>query len=195
MRKIKGSFIFTVVIAATLSWADVTRSKAAELSVHKAERLVSLGKIEETYLTNLVEIELTDVVQMPNGTIYKSHLKQFPGADNTQKILEVLMDKDGRVTAYSVIEGAVSSDPLEWPITDSAGLFEAALHYLIENGPSDPAVKPFDSDYTRMVISQEPDGNTVRAHFRSYSSTNTSQTENVYVKADSAFDHAEITTP
>jgi hypothetical protein len=75
------------VAATGTAQADaVTNAKAAELSLHRVERLVILKKVDETYQSRFTGLEVTPIAHSADtDPAYEATLRQGAGADGTFK--------------------------------------------------------------------------------------------------------------
>ncbi len=139
--------------------ASITRAKIAELSTHRIERLVSLGRLDEGFLKNLVRVE---EIPVPSGIVAKYSMKidLVPGkaGDGTlaSKSIEIDFAEDGKALKDVRLNPGPEPEkaPL-WTAKDAATLMESALHYVIENGPTKPEIKVFNEAFTKISLSQE----------------------------------------
>ena len=133
--------------------APVNNAKAAELNLHRIERLVILKKIEASYQTNyraMIVQKLT--VQNPGDPSYKVTSAEVPGANGTAKTLDVLLDENGKEVSHQAYEGADSVGVPVWPNQDAITLAENSLHWLEDQGPVVAALKPYNDSMTRLDL-------------------------------------------
>lgn len=180
-------FLVSIVGAALTSspsWAaTVSTSKVAELTAHRIDRLVSLGKIDNGFLTSLESLEVTAVNQPP--VAYKVRVSQTQPANAPPIQLDLSFDKDGKPLAYQPVAGGVAGPDPQWTGIDAVGLSENALHYVLENA-TDPKLKKFsDGLSTFTLVKGDLNGATV-ARGRVQSSLTTEKLE-IYLQLDGTF--------
>lgn len=117
------------VCAVSASAQDAPRGKAAELSLHRLEKLVILRRIDPSFLTASTSVTLE--APRTEDPYYIAKIAQVPGADGTRKVLEVQLDFEGRVLRHSVAAGAESVGAPVWPDKDPVTLMEYALHCVV----------------------------------------------------------------
>lgn len=138
--------------------AKVSLAKAAELGAHRVERLVTLRKVDETFLNKFQSIEVVALTQaVPSDPAFKVTVGQVPGPDGKQSTLEVLMDGAGKALSNSVNMGTEAMTAPRWPEKDPVALTENALHVVLE-GIDDPKIKPYYTGFKSLTVSQDRDG-------------------------------------
>lgn len=134
---------------------SVGNAKAAELAFHRLERLVTLKKIEEPFQSQLRSLKLENIPhQEEEQPSYKATIYQYPGADGTQKALEVILDEEGKTLKYSVLPGSTAVGAPQWPDKDITTLCEYALHYVLENGSSKAELMPFHHSLSSISVNE-----------------------------------------
>jgi len=189
------TFIFlTSLILSISSFAHpngpgVTNAKAIELSAHRIDRLVTLGKIDASFLKNLEKMEVS-VVQNQAPVYYKVRVTQTQPAQGTPLQLDISYDDDGKPLSFEVIAGGVAGPDAGWTDKDAGSLAENALHYILENN-TDAKVALFDKGLTSFVLTKGAlNGETVA---RGQASSNlTTDKLNIYLKLDGTFISAEV---
>jgi len=144
----KIQFGFVVVGSLILSGAvnadTVTNSKAAELALHRLERLVILKKVDASYQSKLRDIKVEDLAHAtPDDPSFKVSLSEFPGVDGTQKKLEIIMNEAGRATSFHEVTGTESLTAPTWGSIDATTLAEDSLHFILDNTGQKPELAPF----------------------------------------------------
>jgi len=189
------TFIFlTSLILSISSFAHpngpgVTNAKAIELSAHRIDRLVTLGKIDASFLKNLEKMEVS-VVQNQAPVYYKVRVTQTQPAQGTPLQLDISYDDDGKPLSFEVIAGGVAGPDAGWTDKDAGSLAENALLYILENN-TDAKVALFDKGLTSFVLTKGAlNGETVA---RGQASSNlTTDKLNIYLKLDGTFISAEV---
>lgn len=189
--------IFSAVLSASLllvntnvSWAaPASSAKVAELTAHRIDRLVSLGKIDGNFLTKLEKVEIKISNQDP--VAFTARASQSQPENGSQPMqLHLSFDKEGKVLAYQVVVGGSAGPDPQWPDKDAATLTENTLHYVLDNA-ADPKVKMFFDGLTTFTLTKgQLNGSTV-ARGQVHSSL-TAEKLNIYVKLDGTFISAEI---
>ena len=182
--------IATVFANLNVAWAaPVSSAKVAELTAHRIDRLVALGRIDVTFLKRLDRVDVTPLTSGPAA--FKVIASQTRPADGSQPLqLELSFAADGRALSYQIVAGGTSGVDPSWPDKDAATLTENTLHYVLDNATDTKVKKFFDGLTTFTLVKGDLNG-TVVARGQILSSQ-TSEKLNVYVKLDGTFVSAEI---
>lgn len=186
---IASTLLLTIATFAHPNGPGVTNAKAIELSAHRIDRLVALGKIDASFLKNLEKMEVT-VVQNQAPVYYKVRVSQTKPAQGAPMQLDISYDEDGKPLAFQVIAGGVAGPDAGWTDKDAGSLAENALHYILENN-TDAKVALFDKGATSFTLSKGTlNGETV-ARGQAISALTTDKL-NIYVKLDGTLISAEV---
>jgi hypothetical protein len=167
----------------------VTNAKVIELSAHRIDRLVTLGKIDASFLKNLEKMEVT-VEQNQAPTYYKVRVSQTQPAQGAPIQLDISYDEDGKPLSFQLIAGGVAGPDASWTDKDAGSLAENALHYILENN-ADAKVALFDKGVTSFTLSKGTlNGETV-ARGQAISSLTTDKL-NIYLKLDGTLISTEV---
>lgn len=167
----------------------VSNAKAIELSAHRIDRLVALGKIDASFLKKLEKMEVA-VVQNQAPVYYKVRVSQTAPAQGLPQQLDISYDDDGKPLSFQVIANGVAGPDMAWPDKDAGSLTENALHYVLENN-ADPKVALFDKGAVSFTLSKGT-LNKVDVARGQMTSSLTTEKLNIYVKLDGTFISAEI---
>lgn len=196
MKKLMSLFIVGSLMASVSAQAaPIALAKAAELTCHRIERLVTLKKIDETFLTMLHTIVVQTVPQGSSADPYfKSTGSQYPGADGTLNQIDIFMDDQGKALSHVVKPGAAAQGAPVWPDKDPITLMENSLHYVLENGPNDANIAPFYTGFSGLALTQvNVNGQTLsRAEIHS---TTTTKVLEVFLKTDGTLQGTNIYNP
>lgn len=183
------SLLISTAIFAHADGPGVTKAKAIELSAHRVDRLVTLKKIDASFLKKLSSIEVI-VVENQAPVYYKTRVSQTMPAEGNPMQLEISLDEDGKPLAFQVIPNGVAGPDMAWPDKNSVELTEQALHYVLEN-TSDAKIVPFNTEATTVTLSKAVlEKQTVV--LGQVSSSATTDKLNVYLKFDGSFISAEV---
>ncbi len=186
---IASTVLLTVSAFAHPNGPGVTNAKSIELSAHRIDRLVALGKIDASFLKNLEKMEVT-VVQNQAPVYYKVRVSQTQPTQGAPLQLDISYDEDGKPLAFQVIAGGVAGPDAGWPDKDAGSLAENALHYILENN-TDAKVALFDKGASSFTLTKGTlNGETV-ARGQALSTLTTDKL-NIYVKLDGTFISAEV---
>ncbi len=155
MKNLKSVLIsFSLMsIMATSAFAEVSLGKATELACHRLEKLVALGRADESFLTKFNSLLVSKLQSnKPTEPAFKITFSQYAGADGSAKQIELILDANGKGIAHSVKAGADALNAPEWSDKEAISLVEQALHYLADS--SDAGVKPFLSGLTSLQLKQ-----------------------------------------
>ncbi|AZZ37280.1 hypothetical protein CIK05_10935 [Bdellovibrio sp. qaytius] len=168
----------------------IVKAKAAELTAHRVDRLVSLNKIDSSFLTKAAKMEVT-VVQNQAPAYYKVRVSQTQPASGEALQMDVVYDGNGKPLSYTVLPGGSAGPDEGWTGVDAITLMENGLHYVLENGEKDANVRPFYTALTTITLTKgQLNGKTI-ARTQMKSSEN-ALTLNVYVNLDGSFVSSEI---
>lgn len=92
--------------------ADVSLAKAAELGLHRIERLVTLRKIEENFINKLSAVKIERAQE--GAAKFKFLGIQSAGNDGSVRQVEIMMDGSGKEKGFRIINGADAIAP-QWP--------------------------------------------------------------------------------
>lgn len=157
----KNLALFTILILGTQTnfaqAQSIALAKAAELSVHRVERLVTLKKIEEAFMSKFSGVVIEALKQAkPTDPAFKAIASQVPGPDGKQSKVEILMDGAGKALSHNVVSGTEATVAPRWPEKDPVTLSENAMHVVLD-GKSDPKLKPYFDGFKSIEISQDRD--------------------------------------
>lgn len=146
-----------------LAMAQASLAEAAELSLHRIERLVDIKKIDKSYRDQLQEVSIVRLPQsVSSDPAFKAVGSQVSGQDGTRNQIDIFMDANGKATPLDpshLHPGAPAFNPPVWPQKDAVTLLENSIHY-IENNKTDGAIKPFFDGMTGLTLSQVMNGGT-----------------------------------
>lgn len=131
----------------------VTSGKAAELACHRLEKLVSLGKAEEAFITKFSSLQISKLpASKPADPAFKVTISQHSGADGNSKQIDIMLDVNGKGIAQTVKAGPEASNAPVWNDKDALTLVEYALHYISDSDEEE--LKPFLTGLTSLKIVQ-----------------------------------------
>ncbi len=142
------------------AYGGVTNAKAAELALHRVERLVILKKIEEGFQYKVKSFTLELVPhQNEEEPSFKATLFQYPPKDPNQKpkAVTIRLDEEGKpIKEPPFVEGDGEADGApQWPDKDPVTLAESALHYVLEGSVTKPELGPYHEGITEFTVTQE----------------------------------------
>ncbi len=189
------AFAMGILTVAQMAFAQeaapgIVKAKAAELTAHRVDRLVSLNKIDGSFLAKAAKMEVT-VVQNQAPAYYKVRVYQTQPAVGEALQMDVVYDSNGKPLSYNVLPGGNPGPDEGWTGVDAITLMENGLHYVLENGEKEATVKPFYTALTTITLTKgQLNGKTVaRTQMKSSESA---LTLNVYVNLDGTFVSAEF---
>jgi len=137
--------------------ANVSLAKAAELGVHRVERLVTLKKIDETYMSKFMSVAIEGLTQnAPTDPAFKVTAAQVPGPDGKQSKVEILLDGNGKALSHTVKPGTDATAAPRWPDKDPVTLSENAMHVVLD-GANNPKLKPYFTGFKSLELTQDRD--------------------------------------
>lgn len=189
------TLVIGILTATQLTFAQeaapgIVKAKAAELTAHRIDRLVSLNKIDGSFLTKAAKMEVS-VVQNQAPAYYKVRVYQTQPASGDVLQMDVIYDGNGKPLSYNVLPGGNPGPDEGWTGVDAITLLENGLHYVLENGEKDANVRPFYTALTTITLTKgQLNGKTVaRTQMKS---SDSAMTLNVYVNLDGSFVSAEF---
>ncbi len=162
--------VFTVALLGTAASAfsfsaaaaPVANSTAAELAAHRIEKLVTLKKIEESFVSKFRGLT---VENLQGGGVSKPTFKVIASQEVDQgknaNQVEIILDEKGKALSHKVIEGEAAAKPIVWPDKDPVTLTELALHYVADNSAKPEIVKFSKALKALRVIPANVDGKDV----------------------------------
>lgn len=192
--KILG-LVIGILAAAQISTAQqaatgIAKAKAIELTAHRIDRLVSLNKIDASFLSKTAKMELS-IIENQVPAYFKVRVSQTQPASGEALQMDVVYDVNGKPLSFNVLPGGNAGPDDGWTGVDAVTLIENGLHYVLENGETDAQVKPFYTALTTIALTKgQLDGKPV-ALIQMKSSEST-LTLNVYVNFDGTFISTEF---
>ena len=142
------------LIAVSAQADTIPNAKAAELNLHRIERLVILKKIDAAYETNFKGLVLADETPTkPGDPSFKVTSSEVAGADGTAHTLDVFLDNTGKEVSHQVNVGADSVGAPTWPNADAITLAEDSMHWLEDQGPTVAELTPYLNGLTALSLS------------------------------------------
>ncbi len=167
----------------------ITTGKVAELTTHRIERLVTLKKIDASFMQRLDKVEVSAVANA-TPVAYKALISQTAPAVGAPLQMEMTFDAKGKFIAFKLIDGGVAGvDPL-WTGADSLTLLESAMHFVLEN-TANKQVEPYFLAMTQSSLSKTTVGGKTVAVVKVKTSSQ-AQTLNIYIGLDAKFISYEI---
>lgn len=157
MKDLNKFFLALTISAftASTSFAAIGSAKIVELGCHRLERLVTLGKADETFLTKLQSLDLVILTPTkPTDPSFKVIASQYAGADGTTKQIEMMMDAAGKGIAQIVKEGTESDSAPAWGDKDAVTLIEHSLHYVNDHASAQVELRPFQTGLKSLTLKQ-----------------------------------------
>lgn len=196
MKKISSLILMAGLLtfaSAQAQAAPIAVAKASELTCHRVERLVTLKKIDESFMTNLHTVVIQILPQGSSGDPYfKATASQYVAADGTMNQIEIFMDDQGKALSHVVKPGTISQNAPVWPDKDAVTLMENSLHYVLEEGPTNADVKPFYTGFTGHALTQVTDNTGQTLSRLEVRSSETNKVLEIFLKLDGTFVSANI---
>lgn len=167
----------------------VTNAKAIELTAHRIDRLVTLGKIDASFLKNLEKMEVA-VVQNQAPVYYKVRVSQTQPEVGAPLQLDISYDDDGKPLSFEVIANGITGPDAGWTDKDAGSLAENALHYILENN-ADAKIALFDKGISSFTLTKGSLNGEIIARGQALSTLTTDKL-NIYLKLDGTFISAEV---
>jgi len=134
---------------------DINMARAAELACHRIERLVTLRKIDESYLNNFSHLKIELLTQEnPESPRFKVTGEQYNATAESAKSIILNLNNEGKTLGHILSDGASEVGPV-WGTKDPVTLMENSLHFVIENGSSNNEVSHFLVDLSSVSLLQD----------------------------------------
>ena len=179
----------SLAVSAHPGGPGVTSAKVLELSAHRIDRLVTLNKIDASFLKRLARIEVV-AVENQAPVFYKVRVSQSQPATGKPMQLDISFDEDGKPLAFQPVAGGVAGPEMGFTDKDAGSLTENSLHYILENNTAGK-VALFDKGASSMTLSKQTLNGELVARSQ-VTSTLTSEKLNIYLKLDGTFISAEV---
>lgn len=166
----------------------IATARIAELTAHRIDRLVSLGKIDASFNTSTEKIEITTTDTAPAA--FKALVTQTRPTQGEPLQLEILFDAAAKPLSYQVIAGGVVGSEPQWVGVNAVTLLEESLHEVLENADN-AQFAPFYTNLTSVTLTREQlnENPVARAQV---TSKDTAAKLNIYFKLDGSFIFSEI---
>lgn len=169
--------------------SEVTNAKVGELSAHRVDRLVALGKIDASFLKQLEKIEVI-AVEDQAPVSYKARVSQSQPAQGAPIQLDIFFNEEGKPLSFEVVAGGLAGPDMGWSDKDGGALAESALHYILDNRTVSK-ISPFDKGLSSLTVSKGIlNGEAVA--LGQATSTLTKDKLNIYLKLNGSFISVEV---
>ncbi len=168
---------------------SVSKAKIGELSAHRIDRLVTLGKIDGSFQKRLSKIEVTEV-SGPAPVAFRSVSSQTQPTSGQAMQLELQFDKDGKPLSFKSLTGGVAGPDLGWSPKNAGELVENGMHFVLDKG-TDAAIAPYFKDFSSLDLVKGSLAGKDVAVLQVHSSAQT-QTLYVYVNLDGSLNSTAI---
>ena len=151
----KTTLLLTAILfGSQLAFAHVdpkiSTAKIAELSAHRADRLVARGEIDGAFVTRTEAIEVT-AVSGPAPVAYKSIVSQTQPQSGQAIQLELQFDHDGKPLSFKVLAGGTAGPDMQWSPKNAGELIENGMHPILDNS-TDATIAPYFKDFSNLVL-------------------------------------------
>ncbi len=187
------------IVGLTLSLLSVARaeaipaSKAAELAIHRIERLVTLNKINQNFVDHFYGISVESLTQSaPTDPAFKASGLQVPGADGKSHEVDIFMDATGKALSSTVISGSDSVGAPIWPDKDPVSLGEDFMHYILDNAATISALQPFYTSFANLTLTQTKDSSGKTLSRATIRSSATNLILEIFLNGDGSFSSYNI---
>ncbi len=154
-------FVFTSLGGATAfaHGGGVNNTRAAELGLHRIERIVSLRRADPVFLAGLTQLKLTRLVRTKEtDPLFRVIGQVAAPVSGPAAEVEILLDGEGKTLQSFVTEGGFTPPANPLPGTDPVTLTEAALHYVLDKAETREELEPFEAGLSQLMISSSPQG-------------------------------------
>lgn len=135
--------------------APAANLTAAELAVHRVDKLILLKKVDSAFKTKLRSVE---VVNLQNGgagkPTFQIVISQEGDAGAMAPMLTIVSDESGKPLSNSVMAGKAATRPTVWTAKDPGTLIEIASHHVEHLAGSDKKIAQFIKPLKAIRIMQ-----------------------------------------
>jgi hypothetical protein len=184
---------FTISLASSLAFGATATSpnaKAAELSCHRIDRLVTLKKIDAKFLNRFRGMEVKTMAGGAGQPSFEVIASEEADQGKSANQVKISLDQDSKPLAFTVVAGDDATNPTVWPDKDPVTLAEDSLHFLEQN-VAKPDIAKFNSGLTGLRISPADVGGKSVAKIEIVSS-DTKGTLKVYISTAGDFVSYEV---
>lgn len=158
----KKNFLLSMLVffgGALYAQAQVSNLTAAELALHRLEKLVTLNRVDPEYQSNFWHLGLTRLNPVkPTDPAFKVILSQNAGKDGLSDMVEIQQDKNGKALSHKAMVHTSDPSYISWPQKDPVTTSELVLHYFEDHyNPNDNSKIVFGENLSELVIAQELD--------------------------------------
>jgi hypothetical protein len=154
---LKQTLMFGMVAVAAMASnvanaATASKAQAAELTLHRIERLVTLKIIDAGYMAQFQSMVVESLSGGGAGKpTFKTTSSQAADTGKAANKLEITLDDQAKAISFNAIEGVAATKPTAWPDKDPVTLAESSLHY-IEANIAKPDIAKFNSGLKTLSI-------------------------------------------
>ncbi len=154
MKNFSASILVTATLLIPFSTkAAVSMAKAAELALHRVERLKKKKKIDESFITRFESLTLKAIDPAQHaGASFATVVGQQGDVGTDALRVEIKQDGNGRALNFALLPGTAARSPVNWAAKDPLSLTETVLHHLTESGHGEIDLSAFDKGMTSLVI-------------------------------------------
>ncbi|MEA9358466.1 hypothetical protein SHI21_19675 [Bacteriovorax sp. PP10] len=195
MKNLKKILLSLAVsaFATSTSFAAVGNAKVVELGCHRLERLITLGKVDESFLKKLKTLDLVILSPAkPTDPSFQVTAAQYAGADGTTKKVEMMMDANGKAITQVIKEGTESDSTPEWGDKDAISLIEQSLHYVEEHTSEHIELRPFQVGLKSLTLMQVSNAQGIKVARIEMTSTATTQKLEVNLNENGSVEFTNI---
>ncbi len=183
--KLRSASIVLLLIAPSAFAHTVARAKAAELTLHRIERLVILNRIELDFQEKLKSMSVELIAHSAEtDPAFKTTTLQYTPTDGTQKSIEVVLSDEGKALSYTLGAGGPAAGAPSYAPKDAVSLAEAGLHYILDNSAVLPALLPYDRNLSALSLSPSTLGDGTPIAVLEVQAEGSSSTLKIQVKLD-----------
>lgn len=160
---ILGTLLGLALLPLAQPWAKaagvpVSAAKAAELSLHRLDNLVSFDLVDRSFLDHFSGLEIETLNPTTNSQPkFKATLLQIVPEQGERSLIQMSLDAQGKVLESLPHLAQVSIKSVAWPDADPVTLAESSLHYVIDETANHPELLPFYNSLVSLELTPELD--------------------------------------
>lgn len=196
IRLVLGLGFLGAILGSAVAFAHgdgKTNAGAAELAVHRVDRLVDLNKIDASFQSNAQNMKVETIAhQHDDEPSFKVTLYQAPGADGSQKGVEIVLNENGKALSFRQIAGSDAVNVPAWGSLTATTLIENSLHYVLNNAEKKPELMPFFENMSSLKLSPGTNSSGTSVAVVEIKATANDGVLRIKLKLDGSFDSAEV---
>ena len=162
MKSIKVLVLIVLLWQFSYAAEEISQAKAAELSLHRMERLVTLENIDKSFVKDFRALKVAVLEKKdPADPRFYILAEQYAAEDGTKNELELWFNPDApdrrkQWPPFNVKSGGSATGAPQWPVEekDAVTLAENASHYILDNWQTKEELKLYNEKLVSLSLTQ-----------------------------------------